>query len=215
VFLKQILIWLLLPLRHTSLPFATKKSIALDIARGLSALHNCGVIHGDMKPDNVLVFFKPELHAKVSDFSHSFLDNGKTRQLVGGTHIYAAPEWKTFQTTSNLLKTDVYSFGLIFGGLLLGCDIVDAIKFNSLYMDLDVSRPEDYQLLKECDLMKHYLNDLIRTADQNRPELHMEELPMIKRILDSTVQLDPKNRSLVKTIQALSGGYSFQLPHFG
>ncbi|KAH9208697.1 kinase-like domain-containing protein, partial [Leptodontidium sp. 2 PMI_412] len=59
--------------KRSSLPFATKKSIALNIARGLSALHQCGVIHGDMKPENVLIFYKPELHAKIADFSHSFL----------------------------------------------------------------------------------------------------------------------------------------------
>jgi serine/threonine protein kinase len=81
--------------RRSSLPSAMKKGIALDIARGLSALHQCGVVHGDLKPANILAFLKPELHAKIADFSHSFLDTGRTRNLVGGSYIYAAPEWRS------------------------------------------------------------------------------------------------------------------------
>jgi serine/threonine protein kinase len=65
------------PERNSSLPFATKKSIALDIARGIAALHDSGVIHGDMKPENVLIFYIPEFHAKITDFIHSFLNTGK------------------------------------------------------------------------------------------------------------------------------------------
>jgi serine/threonine protein kinase len=94
--------------RNSFLPFATKKSIALDIARGITALHDSDVIHGDMKLENVLIFYKPEFHAKITDFSNSFLDTGKTRKLVGGTWFYTAPEWKLAAPTNELLKTDVY-----------------------------------------------------------------------------------------------------------
>jgi len=57
------------------MPFSTKAGLCLDIARGLSALHCCGVAHGDIKPDNILVFRKPEAPdefvAKLTDFGHS------------------------------------------------------------------------------------------------------------------------------------------------
>lgn len=48
-----------------------------DIAAGITALHQCGIVHGDLKADNVVVFFsplRPSLSiAKVSDFGHSIL----------------------------------------------------------------------------------------------------------------------------------------------
>lgn len=37
----------------------TKKDICLDIARGLQFLHDCGVIHGDVKPEYVLALYYP------------------------------------------------------------------------------------------------------------------------------------------------------------
>lgn len=48
-----------------------------DVAAGVMALHNCGIVHGDLKADNVVVFFsfeRPSMSiAKLSDFGHSIL----------------------------------------------------------------------------------------------------------------------------------------------
>lgn len=195
--------------RRASLPFATKKSIALDIARGLSALHQCGVIHGDMKPENVLIFFKPELHAKIADFSHSFLDTGRTRKLVGGSYIYAAPEWRTSAPTGELLRTDIYSFGLLFSGLILGLDLVNSNLANNGFFGYEsgLTQEEALQKLKDHDIMQIYIYNLIIKTDQTSPDLHLEELPMIQAVLEATLQLDPKKRDLGKVIECLSGRF--------
>ncbi|CAI7642534.1 unnamed protein product [Penicillium pancosmium] len=46
--------------------------LALDVVNGLEALHNLSIVHGDVKPDNVLVFPGPNdkvpFRAKMSDF---------------------------------------------------------------------------------------------------------------------------------------------------
>lgn len=46
--------------------------LALDVLNGLEALHNLGIVHGDVKPDNLLVFPGPNdkvpFRAKMSDF---------------------------------------------------------------------------------------------------------------------------------------------------
>lgn len=61
-----------------------------DVAAGIMALHRCGIVHGDLKADNVVIFSsldRPSMSlAKVSDFGHSILVSstpGKRAQYFG------------------------------------------------------------------------------------------------------------------------------------
>ena len=58
-----------------SLDYGLKHLLCLDIARGLSALHQAGLVHGDMKAENVLVCSSPSRRylAKISDFGFSVM----------------------------------------------------------------------------------------------------------------------------------------------
>ncbi|KAI1804419.1 kinase-like protein [Daldinia bambusicola] len=60
----------------------TQKEILIgDVAAAASALHLCGIIHGDIKLDNVLIFHSwdrpAKSIAKISDFGHSLVVTGK------------------------------------------------------------------------------------------------------------------------------------------
>jgi serine/threonine protein kinase len=112
-----------------------------------------------MKPKNVLILSEPTYHAKICDFRHSILDTGEVRHLVGGTNRYAAPEWKTHASTSQLLKIDIYSYGLIFSNLILGGIVYFGPK---------------------RDLTPELIYDQILEADQTTASLHLKEFPMIK-----------------------------------
>jgi serine/threonine protein kinase len=68
-----------------------------DVAAGIHALHTTGIIYGDIKLENVLVFHSNERSdspvAKICDFGHSILegketDNEKTA-IYKGTARYA------------------------------------------------------------------------------------------------------------------------------
>lgn len=158
-----------------------------------------------MKPANILIFYKPELHAKIADFSHSFLDTGVSRKLEGGTWTYAAPEWRSTAPTSHLMKTDIYSFGLIFSGLVLGSDLVTSISEYTRLSHLQLSTEELIRMHKDDDSMSGHLYDTICQADRDNPDLHLEELSTIKSILDATLTLDPCRRDLERALALLSG----------
>jgi serine/threonine protein kinase len=89
--------------------------LVLDLALGLQALHDVGIVHGDVKTGNILVFAHPRRNivAKLADFSDSacLAENGGTWAPLGGTHSWRAPECYG-DVEYDLKKTDVYSFGL-------------------------------------------------------------------------------------------------------
>lgn len=183
--------------RNWSLPFATKKKIALDIARGIAALHRCNIIHGDIKPDNILLFNTqgPNPLAKVSDFSHSFPDTGETRRVVGGTALYRAPEWERTAQTSQLRQTDVYSYGLVFADLILSSPFHGGRSLQFV------------QALKDENEIRGYLYSAIFYKDMTNTELHLDDLPMVRAILHCTLDLDPSNRDLAKVQELLDPSF--------
>ncbi|UKZ69956.1 uncharacterized protein TrAtP1_010959 [Trichoderma atroviride] len=65
--------------------------LAGDVASALSALHTCGIVHGDVKLDNVLVFHSWDRPAgalaKLTDFGHALVLNDKSSKH-GGTMRY-------------------------------------------------------------------------------------------------------------------------------
>ncbi|MBA3502572.1 MAG: serine/threonine protein kinase, partial [Deltaproteobacteria bacterium] len=59
-----------------------------DVARGLAAIHDAGLVHRDLKPDNVL--FDANGRARISDFGLAMRDGDAPRRA--GTPAYMAPE---------------------------------------------------------------------------------------------------------------------------
>jgi len=106
-----------------SLPLAV--DIVLQIAEGMKYLHESGVMHRDLKADNVLInvvenesYISPSVQVKLADFGMSKLnlDNSRFTTMGVGTAQWRAPE--VFQDEQNTEKytnaADVYSFALVF-----------------------------------------------------------------------------------------------------
>jgi serine/threonine protein kinase len=134
------------------LDYEVKRSLALCVALGLDVLHESGIVHGDVKPDNVLVFVDTKMpggvRAKLTDFGHSVFihengdleDSKEAKEFIAplGTRDWNAPEIRPkVDTTSSqsiylsaneIFLTDIYSFGLLYWSLLLnGADCFDCI----------------------------------------------------------------------------------------
>jgi serine/threonine protein kinase len=92
--------------------------LLLDVAQGIKALHECNIIHGDVKSENVLIcrHAQRKYIAKLADFGLSVINpdsEGKRHTLPGGTVPWTAPEISTALSVEGLRQTDVYSFGLM------------------------------------------------------------------------------------------------------
>ncbi|GJU14495.1 probable LRR receptor-like serine/threonine-protein kinase [Tanacetum coccineum] len=102
------------PMRHL---------IALGIARGISFLHSTTMVHGDIKPQNVL--FDADFEAHVSEFGLTPLATNRSPEASAtstsgsvGTLGYVSPE--AILTGEVTKESDVYSFGIVLLELLTG-----------------------------------------------------------------------------------------------
>ncbi len=105
------------------IPIETTLGVITDIARGLNAAHLVGVIHRDVKPDNV--FLVPTgsgpPRAKVFDFGMARLAGASgltAKGFILGTPEYMAPE----QCVNDLAgpRSDVYALGVVMFRMLTG-----------------------------------------------------------------------------------------------
>lgn len=82
--------------------------LLIDVAEGLKAAGNIGLIHGDVKPANILL--DDQGVAKLVDFGVARLGGGQvTKDDALGTPYYVAPEQIRRKTVD--LRTDIYSLG--------------------------------------------------------------------------------------------------------
>ncbi|XP_057964086.1 receptor-like serine/threonine-protein kinase ALE2 isoform X2 [Malania oleifera] len=113
--------------RKQPLDWDTRMKIALGAARGLAYLHedsNPRVIHRDFKASNVLL--EDDFTPKVSDFGLAREATEGSQHIstrVMGTFGYVAPEYA--MTGHLLVKSDVYSYGVVLLELLSGRKPVD------------------------------------------------------------------------------------------
>jgi eukaryotic-like serine/threonine-protein kinase len=94
--------------------------IALEVARGLAFAHEHGLVHRDVKPQNVLL--NGDGLAKVTDFGIARsldVEHGVTQTgTVLGSSNYIAPEQASGQPVD--ARTDVYSLGIVLYEMLTG-----------------------------------------------------------------------------------------------
>ena len=107
-------------IRRGPVPVETALELALQVARGLSFAHQQGLIHRDVKPQNVLLNGNGQ--AKVTDFGIARsldVQRGMTQTgTVLGTSDYIAPEQAQGQRVDE--HTDIYSMGVVLYELLTG-----------------------------------------------------------------------------------------------
>lgn len=98
----------------------TARGMVLDIARALTYLHDRGVIHRDVKLENVMVERREgRLRARLIDYGLAcFAGPGQRESEPVGTLKYAAPE--VIARTGYTAKADCWSLGVILYILLQG-----------------------------------------------------------------------------------------------
>ncbi len=107
-------------------PFSVEKAIhlSIQIAEGLQAAHSAGLVHGDIRPENILVVGEEAAGAKLKGFGIARLKEAGTAAtlarsgMIIGIPPYIAPEQIQGEETSQ--RTDIYAFGVVLYEMMSG-----------------------------------------------------------------------------------------------
>ncbi len=105
--------------RQAPLPIAQAVTLTTEIAHGLQAAHQMGLVHRDIKPQNIMV--TPAGQVKITDFgiAKSHLSTALTQTGVTfGTADYISPEQAKGQQATP--RSDLYSLGVTCYEMLTG-----------------------------------------------------------------------------------------------
>ena len=90
--------------RSHPLPIQRAMHYLEQVCSGLAHAHKCGVIHRDIKPQNLLLTADKEI-VKIADFGVARLDANEGAITRVGTNIYSAPEHNPLMQTGQLDTT--------------------------------------------------------------------------------------------------------------
>ena len=126
--------------------------IIFNVLEGLKHAHEKGVIHRDLKPQNILL--TGDMTPKITDWGLSKVvaDSKKSSSMMGHTPLYAAPEQLSKKFGIPDHRTDIYQMGVIFYELATGKLPFDGENVHEIYMSIFNDKPEKPSSLNpECN----------------------------------------------------------------
>ena len=136
--------------RHPRLSVGDAGRIARQVADALAYAHRCGVVHRDVKPDNVLLDATGRV--LVTDFGIAKATEAAsgsqltTEGMVIGTPQYMSPEQATGDRVDS--RSDIYSLGVLLYQMLAGAPPFDGESAQSILMKQATATPAPLRELR-------------------------------------------------------------------
>jgi serine/threonine-protein kinase len=162
---------------------ATAGAVAASVAGALGAAHRVGVVHGDVKPSNVVVPQPGDGPARLTDFSVTLLVRAG-RQYAGP---FEPPPYRAPEVTEGAVpapSSDVYALGAILVEMLDG-----EAGYPDLYQNLPGTDPPSR--------LRHVAGSCIRSDPATRPSAAAVygELSSMLSLLGTPIGADPPERT--------------------
>ncbi|GAB2251634.1 hypothetical protein Droror1_Dr00004481 [Drosera rotundifolia] len=170
-----------------SVPLNLVLRLSLDVARGMQYLHSEGILHRDLKSENLLL--GEDMAVKVADFGISCLESepGSAKGFTS-TYRWMAPEM--IKEEHHTKKVDVYSFGIVLWEILTALiPFADLTPEQAAFAVCQKNaRPP---LPPNCP---RTLSDLIKRCWAANPERrpHFDEIVSILEFYTESFEKDPK-----------------------
>jgi serine/threonine protein kinase len=172
--------------------------VTITIVRQAAAVHAAGVVHRDVKPDNMVVLGEPEspLGVKIVDFGMAKLTdaNGTSgMNTVVGTAAYMAPEQILVDPVD--ARTDVYQLGVVLFRLLTGHLPFETESVDVLRHQIFSPVPPPSWLAERIDerLEAIVINATRKEPDNRYPTMadFVADLDVVVGLVDRKVEVRP------------------------
>lgn len=165
-------------LEYASLTPTESVALLMPALRGIAAAHAQGVIHRDLKPDNIFLCTGPggeSRDCKVLDFGISKVESDRTRDLamthsgvVMGTPYYMSPEQIRGLNQVDE-RGDVYALGVILYEMLTGAHPFEAQTYNALIVKIATSAPTPIGTLRP-DIDRNLVAVVMKAISRQREQ---------------------------------------------
>lgn len=184
-----------------TLPWSARTSLLFDVASGLKALHDHGVLHGDLNPSHISIHPHPQrgLLAKLTGFGEAqIVSHLKSAPALLGTAPWRAPEIEEASISlKNVLKADIFSLGLVLWSI---CVMQDPFTKFDLPIDPSSSEESIKFIVRQAYLFRcipFFIQHTVRELDD-------ESLKMLEELFECSVRLTPASRDLSKILHILT-----------
>jgi WD40 repeat protein/predicted Ser/Thr protein kinase len=148
------------------LPPAEVARLGVALAEGLAAIHECGLIHRDLKPTNIML---AEDRPRIIDFGIARFDGATTltrKGVVIGTPAYMSPE--QVETRQVRRESDVFALGGVLVYAATGHSPFDAESGWAMIHNI-VSRPPSMEGIDGA--LRDVIGDCLHKEPERRPSL--------------------------------------------
>lgn len=194
-------------LQNKNIPVETAVYIIKQIASGLSHAHKNGIIHRDIKPQNILM--TEDLTCKITDFgiSRAYGDTTltQTNQMLG-TVYYLSPE----QARGNVAtaQSDIYSLGILMFELLTGkipFKGESAVAIALKHLQEDLPNIDNYR----SNIPQSVKNIVIKSTMKNPNERYISSKELTDD-LETSLDINRRNESTYKGFAAFSNENNYE-----
>ncbi|UJR82707.1 serine/threonine-protein kinase [Sandaracinus amylolyticus] len=197
-------------LRVGTLPVHEAVAIALQIARALQVAHAAGVVHRDLKPDNIFLVADDTGagHVKVLDFGIARITSGDlgpneahltSTDLVVGTPLYMSPEACRRGPISP--SADLYSLGVILFETITGktpFDDREPVLVMSRHLEMRPPRMRERRPdLDIPEALDELVDRLLRKRPEERPKSAVDLATSLREIAGGRTRVSAPPPSVV------------------
>jgi eukaryotic-like serine/threonine-protein kinase len=180
--------------RESALPPPRAAELVLQCAEGLAAAHDAGVVHRDLKPDNVFVTTREGAPVvKLVDFGVAKMAGASKltkKGMVYGTPHYMSPEQASGSAVDH--RADIYALGVILYECLSGRVPFEADTFMGVLTQHMFAEPRPLELVMERPEALGALGPIVMRCLAKRREDRFQSMAELSAVMQRAVS-DPKS----------------------